>query len=212
MVEIWRDVYNNTPQTEQERKDFRLPPIIPTVLYNGASNWTAVRTFKEMQAGYEEFGKYLLDFRYLLFDVNRYSEEELLKAANLIASVFLLDQRISPGELVKRLRKLAGIAKRLTPDEFRYLKAWLKNIIKPKIPADAQVKLEDILAVSYPWEVEKMISNLELVLEEMQREAWLKGLEEGKLEGELEGERKAMQKWASTSTLKTKKKYPLTLG
>ncbi|MCG0279064.1 MAG: transposase, partial [Thermanaeromonas sp.] len=47
------------------------------------------------------------------------------------------------------------------------------------------------------------ISNLELVLEEMQREAWLKGLKEGeekgklegrlegRLEGKLEGERKA---------------------
>ncbi|MGB9662576.1 MAG: hypothetical protein ACPL5F_11290 [Moorellaceae bacterium] len=31
-----------------------------------------------------------------------------------------------------------------------------------------------------------MISNLELVLEEMQQEAWLKGLEKGKLEGKLE--------------------------
>ncbi|WP_084665802.1 Rpn family recombination-promoting nuclease/putative transposase [Thermanaeromonas toyohensis] len=67
-----------------------------------------------MQASYEEFGEYILDFRYLLFDVNRYSEEELLKAANLIASVFLLDQRISSQELVKRLRKLARVAKRLT--------------------------------------------------------------------------------------------------
>ncbi|WP_231967973.1 Rpn family recombination-promoting nuclease/putative transposase [Thermanaeromonas toyohensis] len=88
MVEVWRDVYHNTPQAERERKDFRLPPIIPAVLYNGSTQWTAARTFKEMQAGYEEFAKYLLDFRYLLFDVNRYSEEELLNAANLIASVF----------------------------------------------------------------------------------------------------------------------------
>ncbi|WP_231967972.1 hypothetical protein [Thermanaeromonas toyohensis] len=92
---------------------------------------------------------------------------------------------------MKRLRKLARVIKTLTPDEFRYLKAWLLNVIRPKLPVDAQVKLENILSVSYPWEVEKMISNLELVLEEMQREAWLKGLEKGKLEGELEGERKA---------------------
>ncbi|MCG0278205.1 MAG: Rpn family recombination-promoting nuclease/putative transposase, partial [Thermanaeromonas sp.] len=191
MVEVWRDVYNNTPLNLRERKDFRLPPIIPAVLYNGATNWTAARTFKEMQAGYEEFGKYLLDFRYLLFDVNRYSEEELLKAANLIASVFLLDQRISPQELVKRLRKLAGVVKTLSPDEFRYLMAWLKNVIKPKMPADMQAKVDSYLDATNPWEVEKMISNLELVLEEMQREAWLRGLEKGKLEGELEGERKA---------------------
>ncbi|SMB98284.1 hypothetical protein SAMN00808754_2244 [Thermanaeromonas toyohensis ToBE] len=59
------------------------------------------------------------------------------------------------------------------------------NIIRPKLPVDVQVKLENILAVSYPWEMEKMISKLELVLEEMQREAWLKGLKEGKEKGRL---------------------------
>ncbi|MGB9661169.1 MAG: Rpn family recombination-promoting nuclease/putative transposase [Moorellaceae bacterium] len=182
MVEVWRDVYNNTPQTERERKDFLLPPIIPAVLYNGANHWTAARTFKEIQSGYEEFAKYLLDFRYLLFDVNRYTEEELLKAANLIASVFLLDQKIGSAELVKRLHKLAAVIRNLTPDEFRYLTTWLKNVIKPKLRAEMHARVEDILAASNPWEVEKMISNLELVLEEMQQEAWLKGLEKGKLE------------------------------
>lgn len=35
MVEIWREIYTNTPQHERESKHFRLPPIIPAVLYNG---------------------------------------------------------------------------------------------------------------------------------------------------------------------------------
>ncbi|MCG0277826.1 MAG: hypothetical protein L5656_04770 [Thermanaeromonas sp.] len=34
--------------------------------------------------------------------------------------------------------------------------------------------------------MKKIISNLELVLEEMQQEAWSKGLEKGKSEGKLE--------------------------
>ncbi|MFZ5592571.1 MAG: Rpn family recombination-promoting nuclease/putative transposase, partial [Bacillota bacterium] len=29
MVEIWREVFNNTPQNERESKHFRLPAIIP---------------------------------------------------------------------------------------------------------------------------------------------------------------------------------------
>ena len=52
MVEIWREIYNNTPQHERESKHFRLPPIVPAVLYNGAGSWTAALSFKEMQAGY----------------------------------------------------------------------------------------------------------------------------------------------------------------
>ena len=62
MVEIWRDVFNNTPEKERERKSFRLPAIIPAVLYNGANNWTAALNFKEMQTNYQQFEKHLLGF------------------------------------------------------------------------------------------------------------------------------------------------------
>ncbi len=109
MVEIWRDIYDNTPEDERGRKGFRLPVIIPAVLYNGANNWTAALRFKEILAGYRQFEKHVLDFRYILFDVNRYDVEELYRAANLVASVFALDQKISGEELVRRLWKLAGV-------------------------------------------------------------------------------------------------------
>ncbi|GEA15390.1 transposase [Moorella sp. E308F] len=182
MVEIWREIYNNTPQHERESKHFRLPPIIPAVLYNGAGSWTAALSFKEMLDSYRDFSGHLLDFRYLLFDVNRYSEEELIRAANLIASVFLLDQRMRPEELVGRLQKLAGVLRRLTPDEFRHFTTWLKNVVKPRIPGDFSAKIDGILDASNPWEVEQMIYNLELTLEEMQRQALLKGEMKGKME------------------------------
>jgi len=159
-----REIYNNTPQDERESKHFRLPPIIPAVLYNGAGSWTAVLSFKEMLNNYQEFSGHLLDFRYLLFDVNRYSEEELVKAANVIASIFLLDQKAKPKKLVTRLQKLAGAIKIMTPDEFRHITSWLKHVIKPKMPASIQTKVDCILDANNPLEVEQMISNLEIAL------------------------------------------------
>ncbi|WP_206812035.1 Rpn family recombination-promoting nuclease/putative transposase [Paradesulfitobacterium ferrireducens] len=48
MVEIWRDIYNNTAVEERERQGFRLPVIIPAVLYNGEGNWTAAQDFRAM--------------------------------------------------------------------------------------------------------------------------------------------------------------------
>ncbi|MGI9862770.1 Rpn family recombination-promoting nuclease/putative transposase [Moorella naiadis] len=189
MVEIWREIYTNTPQPERESKHFRLPPIVPAVLYNGANNWTAALSFQEMLDSYRDFSGHLLDFHYLLFDVNRYSEEELIRAANLITGVFLLDQKMRPEELVGRLQKLAGVLRRLTPDEFRHITSWLKNVVKPRMPEGFKEKVDRILDASNPWEVERMIYNLELTLEEMQRQALLKGLKEGELEGELKGKR-----------------------
>ena len=46
MVEIWRTVLKDTDSKEAERKDFKLPVIVPCVLYNGNDNWTAVRSFR----------------------------------------------------------------------------------------------------------------------------------------------------------------------
>ncbi|KYH33254.1 hypothetical protein [Neomoorella mulderi] len=135
----------------------------------------------------------LYDHKVRFFDVNRYSDEELIKAANVIASIFLLDRRMRPEDLVGRLQRLAGVLKRLTPDEFRHFTTWLKNVVKPRMPENFREKVDRILDASNPWEVERMIYNLELTLEEMQRQALLKGLKEGeqkgKLEGKLEGKR-----------------------
>jgi len=187
MTEIWRDAYNNTPENERERKDFRLPAIIPAVLYNGAGNWTASTSFKEILSGQERFPKQILNFNYILFDVNRYREEELYQASNLISSIFVLDQTMSHQELTKRLRKLIGVLKKLTPDEFRQIMVWLKNVLQPKMPEYLQEEVDRILEISNPWEVEIMITNLELTLEEMKKQAKTEGVKEGEKKGKMEG-------------------------
>ena len=92
MVEIWRDVLKNIPSEEAARKDFRLPPIIPILLYNGRDKWTACRSFKETLAEAELFKEFVVDFKYILIDVNRYDKQTLMDLANLIGTVFLIDQ------------------------------------------------------------------------------------------------------------------------
>ncbi|MBC7324041.1 MAG: Rpn family recombination-promoting nuclease/putative transposase, partial [Moorella sp. (in: Bacteria)] len=187
MVEIWRDIYHNTPEDERECKGFRLPVIIPAVLYNGANKWTAALRFKEILAGYRQFEKHILDFRYILFDVNRYDVEELYRATNLISSVFALDQRVGAGELMGRLRKLADGLKNLSRDEFRQFAVWLSHVLKSRLPGPFQEKVDRIIGEVNPWEVEKMITNLEIALEEMQQQAEMRGLIKGRAEGEARG-------------------------
>lgn len=187
MVEIWRDVYKNTPEKERKRKSFRLPPVIPAVLYNGKRGWTACRSFRDYQSGQEHFPCNLLDFTYILFDVVRYSEEDLHRAANVISSVFYLDQTFSPGELVERLKKLAGVMKEMDPEQFRQVIIWLRNVIKRKLPEPLQNEIDRVLDETALPEVEKMITNIERALDEMRKQALLQGKMEGKAEGKAEG-------------------------
>ena len=187
MTEIWRDIYNNTSANERERKGFRLPAIIPAVLYNGANNWTAARNFKEILAEYQRFEKHLLDFQYILFDVNRYDLEELYQAAGLIASIFALEQKTALEEIMQRLQRLAETLQNLGPERFQQFKKWFLHVLKTRLEEPLQEKVEKIIEESTPWEVEKMISNLGLALAELKQKAEMEGMLKGRTEGRMEG-------------------------
>ena len=57
IIEVWREILRDIPLKEQKRKDFKLPAIIPIVLYNGINKWTAFLSFKETIDSYQLFGE-----------------------------------------------------------------------------------------------------------------------------------------------------------
>ncbi len=193
MVEIWRDIYQNTPAKERRRQGFRLTAIIPAVLYNGKRKWTARRSFKEYQNGYESFPGHLLDFSYILFDVVRYSDQELDQAANVVSSVFYLEQTADPPDLAERLRKLAGVLAGLTPEQFRQVTIWLKSVSERKLPEPLRAEVDRVLDETKPQEVAKMISNVERALDKMQKQALMNGKAEGRAEGMADTARAALR-------------------
>ena len=188
MTEIWRDTFNNTLDKERERKEFRLPAIIPVVLYTGQYNWTAPIQFKEMIASYLQFGNHIVDFNYILLDVNRYDEQELYNIANLLSSIFVIDRKAkNQEELLVRLRQLMTGLQSLTYKQLQQFNVWLKNAIWPLVSPDIQEKITKNLKDVKPEEAPTMISNLEICLIEDRRQAVLEGVIKGKQEGRQEG-------------------------
>ncbi|MCT4619087.1 MAG: Rpn family recombination-promoting nuclease/putative transposase [Marinisporobacter sp.] len=177
MTEIWREELKNTEDKVKRRKDYKLPAIVPIVLYNGKNKWTAARNFKEVLNGYELFDENIIDFRYMLFDVNRMKEGELLDIANLISSVFLLDQDRGKEEIIQRL-KLIGkyIRKCVDKEQEKVFKNWLINIFKNRLNYEEKEHLLEFLIESNNMEVDDMMSNLGRRLEEEFRQT----KEEGK--------------------------------
>jgi len=128
MVEIWRTVLKDIDKKESAKKGFKLPVIIPCVLYNGTDKWTAKRSFKETLLKYEDFGDLVVDFNYILFDVRRYKDDDLLELSNLIASVFFIDKTTDKSnELLKRLSKLVEKLKGLSSEDTFIMYNWLKH-------------------------------------------------------------------------------------
>jgi predicted transposase/invertase (TIGR01784 family) len=180
MMEIWRDVLKNTKPETTERKDFKLPAIIPIVLFNGANNWTACQCYKEYLTGSGQFEEYILNFRYILIDVNRYDKKTLLELANLIGSVFLLDQKVGKDEVILRLKELIGVLQRFPPDDFNLFRMWLSSIATIGLSEKSKESIIKILEESNPEEVEKMVYNLAETLKKMEEDVML-AKEEGKL-------------------------------
>lgn len=179
MTEIWRDIFKNTSQKEAERKDFRLPVIVPIVLYNNPAKWAVPLNFKETLDSFEIFEKHVLDFQYILINVFAYDEKELLKLSNLMGAVFLLDQAGNLEEILDRLKKVIETIKKMDLEEFRLFTAWAENILTRGLSPEKKDEIVDILKNARPKEVEEMISNVERVLKKSWEDAEKQGIEQG---------------------------------
>ena len=181
-VEIWRYLLQNEEGSLSNRKTFQLPPIIPIVLYNGKQKWTAELEFRKLLANENLFGTELLNFEYLLIDVERYTEEELLSLSNTIGSVFLLDQTEDQEQLLNRLGKLMNTIQRLPADSQQKFVAWMANILLQKLPENEPSLQQFIQSVKG----DASFMGLEKILDDIERK--------GELKGELKGVKKGEQK------------------
>ncbi|MEW5953495.1 MAG: Rpn family recombination-promoting nuclease/putative transposase [Bacillota bacterium] len=147
---------------------------MPIVVYNGPSSWSVPINFKEIINQYQSFGEYLVDFKYALIDIHRYTEEDLKKFSKLVAVVFHLEQARDEEDLINRLKRWVGVIKSLGRDEYRQLIPWLR-IIFYGIGKNRE-KLEQY--IENPEEVESMISFAEEEIKKKHQQL--------KLEGKLE--------------------------
>ena len=180
MVEIWRSIVKDAGEGV-EKKDFRLPVIVPMVLYNGENRWTACRSYRKYLSGHEAFGKYVLDFEYVLLDVNRYKEEELLAMSNLIAATFYIDQKQDLESLFCRIKRVVDTFKDMDRQEFQLFKNWCANIVLRGIGPEHKERFERIVRES--MEGKSMVYNLEIAIKKELQKNREQGVQEGIKEG-----------------------------
>jgi predicted transposase YdaD len=196
MAAIWRYYYKS--HHAADRKCFRLPVIVPIVVYNGADNWTACRSYKEILAQAELFGEYVVDFKYILIDVNRYDERELWEVANLIGGVFLLDQNVAPEVYHQRMISMTPIFKQYGKPVLELFFNWFAKVICRDLSQENKAEILLELEKLNLEEAEQVVSNMARTWRKMYDDALLAGKLEGKNEGKLEGERKTALKHAKS--------------
>lgn len=189
MIEIWRDVLKDIKADDIKKKNFKLPGIVPIVTYNGIDNWHVPKRFKEKIDSPELFGANLLDFEYILLDVNRYEKAELIEKQSIASAIFLLDQKIDVVEYLDRMATIAQAFNTLTNKEKLELKNWIRNTVQEEIAEQAMEILD-----TNKEEVENMVANITRTIEEIKEQAEHRGLAKGLEEGIEKGLEEGMEK------------------
>lgn len=82
MVFIWED-YEREMNREHEgiskTKEFRYPPILPIIFYDGVRNWTAATTLHERVLLSDVLGEYIPDYQCIMVQLKNYSNQELME-------------------------------------------------------------------------------------------------------------------------------------
>lgn len=108
IVMVWTDY-----ESEQEEmnpgitktKDFKYPPILPIVYYEGQDAWTAARNFNERVYLNDILGKYIPNFEYVLVPLSSYSQQDLIEKKDEL-SLILLINKLKSSEDFKKLKDI----------------------------------------------------------------------------------------------------------
>lgn len=184
-------------KVKNEKRD-KLPVVLPLLIYHGKDNWNCGNTLGDIIKGYEELPdsvkKYIPNYEYIVYDISRYTDDEIKGSAHLrimltlLRDIFTKDDNefyksfVNAIEYIKELEdKQSGIEYFETM--IRYIYSARKNLTK-----ETADKLQKELKNNYP-EGSDLVMTL---AEELRKE----GMEKGKKEGEKKGEANALARTA----------------
>lgn len=203
MLEIWEAKVKKENTNE-------LPIIIPLVIYHGKDDWNIKGTLGEMIKGYEDLPedvkKYVPDYEYLLYDISRYTDEQIKGEVQLriiltiFRDIFTKDNKGLRDSIVRATEYLRELDNKQTGIE--YFETFMRYVLN----AGQKLTKEDIEDIinkvekTYPEGSEVVMT----LAERFREEGKMQGLEQGLKEGET----KALVK--TTIRLLTKKFGTLT--
>ena len=182
----------NVDKERMKQKDYKMPLIIAIVLYTGKESWKVKQEFLQVQ---EECSTYLkeklgISSFYILEDINKISEEELLESNNFLEKIFLLEKSKSKEDLkenfIKIIQKLKKeeLEKKIAKED---KEEFEENIIKILLPKIGQEEIKEQIEKSREGVEGKMELAVTRMIAKENRAIRTKSKMEGRREGKIEG-------------------------
>jgi hypothetical protein len=130
-------------------RDFRYPPVLPVIFYDGTTPWSAARNLADRTTLREVFFPYIPRFEYELVDLNHYSFEDLTRFQNVLSILMIID-KVGPGDDTELLGKLrdyiqeAGL--KIPPNLTKLITDVITVLLhRAQVPAEEIGALTDLL-------------------------------------------------------------------
>ena len=111
-------------------KQYRIPTIIPIVLYTGEKKWNVPTKLTDKQIK-TEINETILELKYILIDIHDMEEEELLKINSTFAYAMLIEKNKGKDNLIRILKKIAKICD--NEEKMLKMKGIIKYLLEPII-------------------------------------------------------------------------------
>lgn len=179
MTAIW------DAKVKNEKRD-ELPVILPLLIYHGRDRWNAGNTLGDIIKGYEnlpdDIKGYIPDYEYLVYDISRYTDDEIKGSAYLRIMLTLLRDIFAEddNEFYKSLLKAIEYIKELEDKQsgIGYFETMMRYIFNARkdLTKETADELQKELENNYPEGSDLVMTLAEILRKEGREE----GIEEGR--------------------------------
>ncbi|WP_323011868.1 Rpn family recombination-promoting nuclease/putative transposase [Castellaniella sp.] len=109
--------------------DYRLPPVLPIVLYNGERRWRAATNIADLIPKLPgRLSRYLPRLEYVLIDEKRYTPAHLAQLHNLVAAMMRVDRPESKQDLIGLVDLISEMLQD-KPELRRTFATWIRSVL-----------------------------------------------------------------------------------
>jgi predicted transposase/invertase (TIGR01784 family) len=183
MVRIWR-LYIK----QHKRKSFKLPIVIPLLVCHGRKEWPedTERLTSLLSGPVEELAGYIPDFGFELYDLLRYSDDQI-KGTIISRVILLLLKHIRDPDLQLKLPGILALLRTLMEKETGL--QWLELVIRylTSVRDEEDLSAKKIVEIAEQAVSKEAGGYVMTLLEKLRNEGKLEGLVEGEQKGEIKG-------------------------
>ena len=186
---------NKENRNASKAKNFKFPPVLPIVFYDGVGNWSAETNFLDRTELSDVFYKYIPKFEYALVSINQYEVSDLVQFGNALSLIMIIDkiQTVDGLSLLTKLPPdyIAKLQLNIPPHLDKLLADVITVLLKRiNVPNE---EISEITEHIYQRRLNEMFNFIEdYDVQETRRVAREEGIKEGIKEGIIEGKKEGI--------------------